>query len=399
MSNLFAPRMGGVHRSFLTEILRVTETPGVISLAGGLPNSRHFPVVELAKAAAKVLDEDGETALQYTSTQGYPPLRAWIADRYRARHGLVVDPADLVITNGSQQAFDLIGKLFLSKDDRVIVERPGYHGAIIAFSLYEARFASVPVRDNGVDTGALRAALNAEPAKLFYAVPNFQNPSGLTYTAERRAEVAALLAGRETVLVEDDPYGELRFEGEDLPPIKSQLGDQGILLGTFSKIVVPAFRLGWAWARRDIVEKLIVTKQAADFHSDYFAQRVIHRYLADNDLDAHIAVLRAAYKHQCEVMLSAIERHIPEQVSYTRPQGGMFIYLTLPRSVSALELFDLAARQNVVFVPSRAFQCDRGEDNACRLSYSSSTDEEIEEGVRRLGEAIRTLLARAYKEG
>lgn len=393
MDSLFAGRIGRVHRSFVTEILGVTENPAVISFAGGIPNPTYFPVREVADAAAKVLAEDGGSALQYTTTQGFPPLRQYIADRYRSKYGVDADPADIVITNGSQQAFDLIGKVILEPRDRVVMERPAYHGALQAFSLFDVQFAQVPLLEDGPDLGALSDALDSAPSKLYYGVPSFQNPSGLTYSLRKREQVADLLASHDMVMVEDDPYGEIRFEGQDLPPVKKFLSDNTILLGTFSKTVAPGFRLGWAWARRDIIERLVLAKQAADFHSDNVAQRVIYRYLADNDLDAHIALLKKVYRRQHDWMLAAIERHIPKGVRYTRPQGGMFVYLTLPVGLSSMDLFELATKRDVAFVPGRAFHAGgEGGDDSLRLSFATCDEAQMDEGMRRLGSAMRELM-------
>lgn len=393
MSVSFAGRMAKVHRSFVTEILGVTENPQIISFAGGIPNADLFPVREVAEAARKVLRESGQAALQYSTTQGFPPLREWIAQRYWTKHGMRVDPSEVLITNGSQQSFDLIGKLFLEPGDRVVMECPAYHGALQGFSLYEPTFVQVPLLEDGIDVEALDRTLAQAPAKLFYTVPTFQNPSGLTYSREKRVRVARLLAERGVLLVEDDPYSELRFEGEDLPPIKALLGQEGIILGTFSKTIAPGIRLGWSVAPREITEKLVVAKQAADFHADMLAQRTIYQYLADNDLDAHIQLLREGYRKQRDFFLAAIVRHIPAEVRYTRPEGGMFVFMTLPHGLSSMELFEIAVQENVAFVPGRAFQTEGCGDDSLRLSFSSSTEEQMEEGMRRLGQAIRRLMS------
>lgn len=394
MNSLLARRIGKVHRSFVTEILGVTENPEVISFAGGLPNSVFFPIEEIREAATKVLRDAGPSVLQYTTTQGYLPLRQYIADRYRRKYGLDADPADIIITNGSQQSFDLIGKVLLERGDRVVTERPAYHGALQAFSLYEVDFVQVPLMEDGLDIKALDQVLGTGPAKLFYSVPNFQNPSGLSYSLQKRKQLADVLASHDLLLVEDDPYGEIRFDGEDLPPVKKFLPDNTVLLGTFSKTVAPGFRLGWAWARREIMDGLLEAKQAADFHSDNFAQQVMHRYLTDNDLDAHITILKAAYRKQRDFMLSVIEKYVPSEVRYTRPSGGMFVYMTLPEGVSTLKLFETAAKRNVAFVPGVAFHAGGQDgDNSMRLSFSSSDEAQTEEGMKRLGAAIKELLA------
>ena len=289
----FAQRMSSVHRSFIREILKVTEDPQVISFAGGLPNPSFFPVRELAAAAQKVLEEGGESALQYSTTEGYPPLRALIAKRY-TRAGVKVGPEDILIVNGSQQALDLMGKVFLDKGDTVLMERPTYLAAIQAFGIFEPRFCALSLEEDGVSIGELEAALARTSAKLFYTIPNFQNPSGISYSEEKRRQAAEAMRGSSTILVEDDPYGELRFIGKDLPPIRSLMDDHpAVLLGTFSKIVSPGLRIGWVCAGREIMERLVIAKQASDLHSNGLAQRIVHRYMSDNDVEAHIARIRA----------------------------------------------------------------------------------------------------------
>jgi len=392
----FAERMANPHRSFVTEILKVTEDPEMISFAGGLPNPRFFPVEEIAEATTRVMAEDGRSILQYSTTQGYLPLREYIARRYREKKGLPVSAENILITNGSQQGFDLIGKVFLNRGDGIILERPAYHGAIQAFGMYEPAFETVPLLEDGIDPELLERACRLPGMKMLYTVPNFQNPSGLSYSASRRAEVARIAERHGILLVEDDPYGELRFRGEPLPTMRNYLGS-AILLGTFSKTVAPGLRLGWICADQEVIEQLSYGKQATDFHSNNFAQRVLYRYLVDNDVDAHIAVLTAAYKEQAERMLSAIGDHFPSEVRCTRPDGGMFIFATLPKGLSALDLFDLAAREKVAFVPGQAFHPHgNGGDDCLRLSYSTLDGEAIEEGIRRLGRVIsRQMVASA----
>ena len=273
---LFANRMGTTHKSFIREILKVTEDPKIISFAGGLPNLKFFPVKEIANASLKVLEENGENVLQYSTTEGYLPLRECIAERYRKKKGLEVDPDEILITNGSQQGIDLIGKVFLDKGNQIVIERPGYLGAIQAFSMYEPLFQSIPLLDDGIDTDLLEKTFMRNTIKLFYAVPNFQNPSGITYSRQRRKDVANILKKHNAIFVEDDPYGELRFIGEDLPSMRAYLEDNTILLGSFSKIITPGLRLGWVCAKKDIMERIIVAKQASDLHSNYLSQRIVH---------------------------------------------------------------------------------------------------------------------------
>jgi len=392
MAYHFASRMGKTPRSFIREILKTTEKPEVISFAGGLPNPSLFAVEELATAARDVMADAGRAALQYSTTEGYLPLREFIAERYRQRLGLSVDPDEILITNGSQQCLDLIGKVFLDPGDPVLIERPGYLGAIQAFSLYEPVFRSVPLLDDGPDTGCLEAMLEEAPARLFYGVPNSQNPSGITYSEEKRRAVAAALTGTGTVFVEDDAYGELRFDGRRLPSVRQYLDDATIITGSFSKIVTPGLRIGWIAAPREILDQITVAKQASDLHSNTLAQRIIARYLETNDIDAHIGRITRAYRAQRDRMIAAIEEEFPEEVHFTRPDGGMFLWVTLPEGCSTMRLLELALRENVAFVPGRAFYVDKGGDTTMRLNFSNASEEEIVEGIRRLGAAIRTFV-------
>lgn len=388
----FSRRMGAVKRSFIREILKVTADPTIISFAGGLPNPELFPLEDIAQASADELDSGGRAALQYSTTEGYPPLREFIANRYREKWGLQVGPEEILITTGSQQGLDLIGKIFLDPGDGLVIERPGYLGAIQAFSLFEPEFISIPLLEDGPDLEALEQALDARP-KLFYAVPNFQNPSGLSYSLEKRRAVAELLHDSETLFVEDDPYGELRFRGEHLPPVRSWLGDRSLLLGSFSKVAAPGFRIGWVVAPKPVMEKLVTAKQAADLHTSTLAQRIMWRHLTDNDLDAHIARIRERYGAHRDQMVAAIERHFPEGVTCSRPDGGMFLWVRLPEGCSAMELFDKAIGRKVAFVPGAPFYADGGGRNTMRLNFSNAVPEKIEEGISRLGECIREFLA------
>jgi 2-aminoadipate transaminase len=390
---IFANRMGTIHKSFIREILKVTEDSKIISFAGGLPNPKFFPVKEIANASLKVLEENGENVLQYSTTEGYFPLREYIAERYRKKKGLKVDPDEILITNGSQQGLDLIGKVFLDKSDQIVIERPGYLGAIQAFSMYEPLFQSIPLLDDGIDTDLLEKTFTRNRIKLFYAVPNFQNPSGITYSKQRRRDVANILKKHNAIFVEDDPYGELRFIGEDLPSIRAYLEDNIILLGTFSKIITPGLRLGWVCAKKDIMERIILAKQASDLHSNYLSQRIVHQYLIDNDIDKHILKIRDAYKKRRDLMVSMIAENFPEEIKYTKPEGGMFLWITLPGGISSLDLVDRAIKENVAFVPGKAFYVDGGGNNTLRLNFSNSDEEKIEEGIKRLAKIMKKSLA------
>jgi 2-aminoadipate transaminase len=392
MPRQFADRMSCVHRSFVREILKVTEDPEIISFAGGLPNPKCFPVREVAKAAQKVLSECGEAALQYSTTEGFLPLREYIAKRY-SKKGIRVEPDEILITNGSQQGLDLIGKVFLNKGDEVVVERPTYLAALQSFSLFEPVFRSVPLLDDGIDAEALAGTLGEGKAKLLYSVPNFQNPTGITYSRKRREEVAEIMSEHHTIFLEDDPYGELRFAGEDVPSMKNSLGDNAVLLGSFSKIVSPGIRLGWISAREDIMEKIIIAKQAADLHSNYLSQRIVHQHLMDNDIDGHIAMIRAVYKRQRDLMVKLMEESFPSEVHFTRPEGGMFLWVTLPEGISSLKLFDRAIKEKVAFVPGQAFFSDGSGSNTMRLNFSNCDEGKITRGIERLANVIRAEVA------
>ena len=310
----FARRMSSVHRSFIREILKAAVDPEVISFAGGLPNPRFFPVRDLEEATRTVLSVDGASALQYATTEGYPPLREKIAERYAAR-GTRVSPDEILVLNGSQQGLDLVAKAFVDAGDEVLVESPSYLAALQAFGFFEPRFRPLSLERDGVCVRELGEALRSR-AKLFYAIPNFQNPSGISYSRDCRREAARLLAGSSTVLVEDDPYGEIRFIGEDLPSLRTFIAELGsteasVLLGTFSKIVSPGVRLGWMVAGGEIMERLVVAKQAADLHSNELTQRIVHHYLCHSDVNGHIQLIREAYRRQRDLMLGAVKSLFP----------------------------------------------------------------------------------------
>jgi 2-aminoadipate transaminase len=389
----FAKRMNNVPKSFIREILKTTVDPEIISFAGGLPNPAFFPVKEFSDAAQKVMLNDGHAALQYSTTEGYAPLRQYIADRYLARQGMRVNPDDILITTGSQQGLDLLGKIFIEPGDDILIERPGYLGAIQALSIFEPTFHPINLHDDGIDLTELEATIAKVQLKFFYGVPSFQNPSGLTYSREKRRRVAEIMDENEVILVEDDPYGELRFIGEDLPPIRQQMRGEGVLLGSFSKIVAPGLRLGWIWAPAPMMDKLVTAKQACDLHTNFFSQRVLYQFLIDNDVDAHIERIRRGYRGQRDAMVQAIDDFFPPQVTTTRPEGGMFLWSTLPSGVSSVRLFELALQRKVAFVPGNPFYTDlAGQDaNTMRINYSCCDEDVIREGIRRLAEAMGEL--------
>jgi 2-aminoadipate transaminase len=390
MKNQFAKRMSKVPLSFVREILKVTEKPEIISFAGGLPHPDSFPHQEIAQAAEHVLSQEGEEALQYSTTEGYWPLREYIAQRYQNNNGLKVDAEEILITNGSQQGLDLTGKVFLDKDDVALVERPTYLAAIQALGLYEPIIKSIPLKKDGIDTETLKNTLENSPAKLLYTVPNFQNPTGISYSLKKRREVAKIISKNDTVLVEDDPYGEIRFMGDHQPPIKTFL-KKSILLGSFSKIISPGIRLGWIVAQEEFMEKLVTAKQASDLHTNYLAQRIVYRYLTEYDLEKQLYKIREMYRRQRDLMIDMIKECFPSGVQFTEPEGGMFLWVTLPLGLSSMDLFDLAIKEDVAFVPGEAFYANNADKNTLRLNFSNSDEEKIEEGMKRLGKAIKKL--------
>ncbi len=389
MNSIFSDRMSSVPQSFIREILKVAVDPSIISFAGGLPNPQLFPVDNIKTATQTVLEQYGVDALQYSNTEGFEPLREFISKRYKSKQELDVPVKNILITTGSQQGLDLLGKVLINKDDDLVIEEPGYLGAIQAFSVYRAKFQPVTVDEQGMNCTALQNIINKTNPKLMYTVPNFQNPSGITYTEENRKKIAEILRGTRTLLIEDNPYGDLRFEGKEKTSFAALIPDNSILLGSFSKTIVPAFRLGWVVAPDHIMEKLVIAKQAADLHSNHFAQRVIHQYLCDNDLDEHINKIIALYKSQKQAMMSSIEKHFPSDVNYTNPEGGMFLWGSLPNNLSAMKLFNAAIKDKVAFVPGDPFYVNNQTTNTFRLNYTSADEATIEEGIKRLAKAIK----------
>jgi 2-aminoadipate transaminase len=298
----------------------------------------------------------------------------------------------VLITTGSQQGLDLLGKTFLNEGDNVVIEEPGYLGAIQAFSIYRSAFFPVPVTPEGMVTDRLEQTTADRLIKLMYCVPNFQNPSGISYSEQNRQEIARILKDKKTILIEDDPYGELRFLGQDKPSFYELIPENTVLLGSFSKIVVPSFRIGWIVAKEEIMQKLIVAKQASDLHTNYFGQRIIMQYLKDNDINEHIAKIRQAYGRQRDAMVSAIREFFPKETQYTQPEGGMFLWITLPQRVSAMAVFNEAVKRKVAFVPGDPFYINKKEVNTLRLNFSSVEEDTIRKGIKRLGEVLKDTL-------
>jgi 2-aminoadipate transaminase len=395
VKNSFAERMNILRASDIREILKITQRPEVISFAGGLPAPEFFPSREIAQVACRVLEREGARALQYSTTEGHARLREQIATRINAKWDTTLSADEILITTGSQQGLDLIGKIFLDRDDVVICESPTYLGAVMAFNTYRPRWIEVPTDDEGMDMLELEAALARErKVKFIYVVPNFQNPSGRTWSLQRRKDLMALASRYEVPLVEDNPYGELRFGVEAFPAIQSMdPSDLVISLGTLSKIFCPGLRIGWIAARRRFLDKLIVVKQGADLHSSTFDQMVAAEYLDSYDIDENIGRILVAYQARRNVMVKALELEMPEGVRFSRPQGGLFLWVELPEVIDSRDLLAKCLEHNVAFVPGGSFFPARNRHNTLRLNFSNMPEDRIVEGIRRMATALREMLA------
>ena len=384
--------------SAVREILKVTERPEVISLAGGLPAPELFPVAEVATAFQDALAWEGRGALQYGVTEGWRPLREWIAARLRTQGIAGARAEDVLVTTGAQQGIDLLSKVLLDAGDRVLVEAPTYLAALQVFDGYEARPVAAPGDDEGLCVDANLAALLARHhPSMLYLVPEFQNPKGTSLAPERRAGLVAMASAHRVPILEDDPYGELRFEGELRRPLAAQPGAEGwvVRLGTFSKTLAPGLRVGWAYAPGELGRRMVVAKQAADLHSSTLVQRATALLLQRFDYDGHLARIRAVYRARRDAMLHALEQHMPEGTTWTRPEGGLFLWLTLPPGVSDRALFEAGVAQDVAVVPGSAFFAGGAEHGFVRLNFSNQSEERILEGVRRLGVALEQLCREA----
>ncbi|MFM9436284.1 2-aminoadipate transaminase [Janthinobacterium sp. CG_23.3] len=381
----FAERAEQLQSSFIREILKITQQPEIISFAGGLPSPATFPVEEMKLAFDKVLSNNGKVALQYGPTDGYLPLRQWIADSLSA-NGAKIVPEQVLMTSGSQQALDLLGKVLIDEGSRVLVETPSYLGALQAFSVYRPEFVSVATDEHGLVPQSVTAV--AEGARLLYALPNFQNPTGRSLSVERRLELVETCARHGLPLIEDDPYGALSYKGAPFPKMLAMNPDGVIYMGSFSKVLTPGIRLGYVVAPLPLVRRLELAKQAADLHTSQLTQMVVHEVIKDGFLDRHIPSIRTLYGDQCQAMLAAMDQHFPAGVQWTRPEGGMFIWVTLPAHIDAMKLLDEAIANKVAFVPGSPFYANAPETNTLRLSFVTVSPERIREGIAILGKLI-----------
>lgn len=397
----FAQRTKQMQSSAIREILKITQLPEVISFAGGLPSPDVFPVKELNEACAKVLHEQGAKSLQYSPTEGYLPLRNMIC-QHTSRYGIKVDPENVLITTGSQQALDLIGKIFINPGDKILVEAPTYIGAIQAWKAYGAEFIQVEMDENGMIPESMEKGLRTGP-KFIYVLPNFQNPTGITLAKERREQIIALGDRYGVPIVEDDPYGQLRYEGEHIPPVvvldcKQKGYENGkyngnvIYLSTFSKTLAPGLRLAWVIAPEEVIYKLIQAKQGADLHTSTFNQVIAHEVSQHRFLDSHVERIREVYSNRRNIMLDMIDEFFPEEAQFTRPHGGLFLWGSFPEWINTTELLPIAVEEKVAYVPGAPFFPNGGGENTLRLNFSNASDEDIMTGMNRLGNVFKTAI-------
>jgi len=388
----FSERIKNTPSSFIREILKVTQNPEIISFAGGLPNPISFPQEELKISMNRIADKFGAKIYQYSTTLGLDSLRQYIADRYNRIWNMNISTENIIITTGSQQALDLIGKVFINEHDNVMVEKPSYLGLLQAFCLYRANFVTTKLNDDGLDIEDLKNTMKTYKPKAAYLIPNFQNPTGLTYTAENRKKVFDVIKDEDMILIQDDPYGELRFEDKPrIPYIGLNQSEKNIYLGSFSKIVTPGMRLGYIIANKEIIKMLETAKQASDLHSNIFGQYLISDYLYNNDLDKHIEKIKALYKSQAAAMVGAMDEYFPKTVKFTHPEGGMFTWVTLEEGKDVLKLFDKAIAKKVAFVPGHPFYVNPKTVNTLRLNYTNADSETIKTGIKRLADALNEI--------
>jgi DNA-binding transcriptional MocR family regulator len=386
----YAKRMDNIKASEIRELLKLTQQPQIISFAGGLPAPESFPIEELTKIGRMVLEDTGVQALQYGSTEGYPPLREAISKRM-AKTKVDVKADDILVTSGSQQGLDFAAKIFINPGDIIVCESPTYLGAINAFKAYEPEFIEIDTDKDGMIMEDLEKALkDNDKVKFIYVIPDFQNPSGKTWSIDRRKKLVELANKYNVVILEDNPYGELRFEGEILPAIK-HYDEEGrvVFLGTFSKILCPGLRLGWVAASPEILNKFIMVKQGADLQSSTISQMEVAKFLEEYSIDDHINKIIDLYRERRDLMMKTIEEEFPKEASYTYPEGGLFTWVVLPEYMNARELAVKALEQNVAYVPGGSFYPNGGNENTFRLNYSNMDNERIVEGIKRLGKVLK----------
>ena len=390
MSLKYAKRMDNIRASEIRELLKLTQKPGIISFGGGFPAPELFPVNEMIEISKYVIENHGSKALQYGPTEGYEPLRSAIAKRMEKMQAFV-EGKDILVTSGSQQGLDFTAKLFINPGDTIILEKPSYLGAINAFKAYEPNFVDIELEDDGMNMEELEEALKTtENVKFIYIIPDFQNPSGKTWSLEKRKKLVELGNKYDIAIIEDNPYGELRFEGENLPSIKHfDTEVRVVYLGTSSKILCPGFRLGWIAASPEVLNKYILMKQGADLQSSTISQIEVATYLEQYNIEEHIEKIKETYKRRRDLMINVMKEEFPKEIKYTVPQGGLFTWVTLPEYMNSRDLAVKALDKNVAYVPGGSFYANGGHENDMRLNYSAMEDDKIVEGMKRLAEVIK----------
>ncbi|KNF07135.1 aromatic-amino-acid aminotransferase 1 [Gottschalkia purinilytica] len=393
MTLKYANRMKGIRASEIREILKLTQKAEVISFAGGLPAPELFPIDAIKEISREVLEEHGEKALQYATTEGYLPLRKQITERM-TKFGINTNADNILITNGSQQGLDFAGKIFLDPDDVVLCENPSYLGAINAFKAYEAKFIEVPTDDEGMIISELEEIVKTtDKIKLIYVVPDFQNPTGRTWSIERRKGLIEIANKYDLIIIEDNPYGELRFEGEIPPSVKSfDVEGRVVFLGTFSKTFCPGFRLAWTCASEEILSKFILVKQSSDLQASTISQMELSKFINKYDLDKHVEKIKSVYRRRRDIMMKTMKEEFPDEVKFTYPEGGLFTWVELPEHINSRDLAIKAIDNNVAFVPGDPFYPNGGKFNNFRLNYSNMNEDRIVEGIKRLAKAIKEML-------
>lgn len=394
MEYRFSDKLAGLRPSAIREIFKSLSDPEIISFAAGNPAAESFPIEEIRALSADILEKTPVAALQYSRTEGYPPLCRTVAERQRKKFGIGSDGDETIIVSGGNQGIELAAKVLCNEGDAAVCEEPSFIGALNAFRSNGARPVGVPLGEDGIDPNALDRVLAEEPrAKFIYLIPTFQNPSGITTSLEKRKKIYEVARRHDTLILEDNPYGELRFAGEDVPTIKSMDTDGRVIYcSSFSKILSAGMRVGYVTAPAPIISKMVVAKQVEDVHTNIFFQMLCYRYMTEYDLDGHIRDIRAIYRRKCGLMLECLERELPATIGFTRPEGGLFVWCTLPQDCDMDVFVKRALEKRVAVVPGTAFLCDPdGKSQSFRINYSTPSDEEIREGCRRLGETARSL--------
>lgn len=397
----FALRTDRIGSSAIRELLKLSSLPDVISFAGGLPAPDLFPIERFKEAAEVVLTEMGDRALQYGTTEGYQPLREMIA-KNAGKYGIQISADNVMITTGSQQALDLLGRIFINRGDRILVESPTYLGALQAWNAYGVKYVTIPFDEDGMQTDLLESRLRTG-LKFIYVLPNFQNPTGVTLSRERRMQLVEMANAYGVPIVEDDPYGQLRYEGEHIPPVVV-LDDEirakevpiysgnVIYTSTFSKILAPGLRLAWVVAPEDVIKKMVQSKQGCDLNTSTFNQYLAYEVANGPWIKSHIQTIRETYKERRDVMMKALQEYMPEGVNWTHPKGGLFLWATLPENINSSDIFPLAVEKKVAFVPGNPFYPLGGGENTMRLNFSCMKPDLIDEGIKRLAEVIKKNL-------